>query len=54
MLAPTGYIRTKASNHILSDHAVREIAEVLNAPAGAVNYQARHAGIHVVGASGWE
>jgi hypothetical protein len=53
MLAPTGYIRTRAANRVLSDHAVREIAEALNAPAGAVSYQARHAGIHVVGAFGW-
>jgi hypothetical protein len=53
MLAPAGYIRTRAANRVLSDHAVREIAQALNAPAGAVSYQARHAGIHVVGASGW-
>jgi hypothetical protein len=53
MLAPAGYIRTRAANRVLSDHAVREIAQALNAPAGAVSYQARHARIHVVGASGW-
>jgi hypothetical protein len=53
MLAPTAYIRTKAANHVLSDHAIGEIAESLGAPAGAVQYQARHARIHVVGSRGW-
>ena len=53
MLAPTGYIRMRASNRMLSDHAIDEIAQVLRAPAGAVRYQAEHAGIHVVGSRGW-
>jgi hypothetical protein len=53
MLAPIGYIRTKASNRVLSDHAVQEIAQTLNAPEGAVSYQAKHAGIYVVGSRGW-
>jgi hypothetical protein len=53
LLAPVGYIRTKAANRVLSDHAIDEIAHSLNAPAGAVRYQAQHAGIHVVESRGW-
>jgi hypothetical protein len=53
LLAPTGYIRTKAANRVLSDHAIQEIAQTLNAPAGAVRYQAQHAGIHVVEPRSW-
>ena len=53
LLAPTAFIRTKAANRVLSDHAIAEIAQSLGAPAGAVRYQARHAGIHVVGSRGW-
>jgi hypothetical protein len=53
MLAPTAYIRTRAGNRVLSDHAIGEIAQSLGAPAGAVRYQAGHAGIHVVGSRGW-
>jgi hypothetical protein len=47
------YIRTKAANRVLSDHAIQEITQSLNAPAGAVRYQAGHAGIHVVESRGW-
>ena len=53
LLAPVGYIRTKATNRVLSEYAIDEIARSLNAPAGAVRYQAKHAGIHVVGWHGW-
>jgi hypothetical protein len=53
LLAPTGYIRTKAANRVLSDHAIEEIARYLNAPSGAVRHQARHANIHVVESRGW-
>lgn len=53
LLAPVGYIRTKATNRVLSDHSIDEIAHSLNAPAGAVRYQAQHAGIHVVELRGW-
>jgi hypothetical protein len=53
LLVPVGYIRTKATKRVLSDHAINEIAHSLNAPAGAVRYQAQHAGIHVVESRGW-
>jgi hypothetical protein len=53
LLAPVGYIRTKAAHRVLSDHAIDEIAHSLNAPVGAVKYQAQHAGIHVVESRGW-
>ncbi len=47
LLAPIGYIRTKARNGLLSEQGVQDIADSLCAPAGAVRYQARHGGIHV-------
>jgi hypothetical protein len=53
MLAPTAYIRTKSRNRVLSDHGIGEIVQATGAPAGAVRYQAGHAGINVVGSRGW-
>lgn len=53
MLAPTGYIRTRAPNRVLSDHAIDEIAQALGAPAGAVRFQAGRAGINVVESRSW-
>ena len=44
IIAPIGYIRTKAGNRILSNHGVQQIAETLNAPVGAVKYQAANGG----------
>jgi hypothetical protein len=53
LLAPIAYIRTRATNQMLSDSGIDEIAQSLGAPAGAVRHQAEHAGIHVVGSRGW-
>jgi hypothetical protein len=53
IIAPIGYIRTRATNRVLSNHGIQEIAQSLNAPSGAVMYQARHGGIHVVGSNDW-
>jgi hypothetical protein len=53
LLAPAAYVRGRAANRILSDPAIQDIAQLLDAPAGAVKYQARHAGISVVASRGW-
>jgi hypothetical protein len=53
IIAPIGYIRTRATNRVLSNHRIQEIAQELNAPSGAVMYQARHGGIHVIGSNDW-
>jgi hypothetical protein len=52
IIAPIGYIRTRARNRILSNHGVQQIAETLNAPVGAVKYQAANGGIHVPASNG--
>jgi hypothetical protein len=52
MLAPIAYIRTRATNRVLSDYRVDEIAQALNAPAGAIRHRARRGGIHVLDARG--
>jgi hypothetical protein len=53
LLAPAAYVRSRAANRILSDPAIQDIAQLLDAPAGAVKYQAQHAGISVVASRGW-
>jgi hypothetical protein len=47
IMAPIGYVRARARNGILSNYRVQEIAEELNAPVGAVKYQAINNGLHI-------
>ena len=53
LLAPQAFIRTRAANRLLSDPAIQDIAQLLDAPAGAVKYQAQNAHIRVVASHGW-